>query len=802
MIILLTTILLSTTTSSFPLNFTNRSTMIPKLSATQYETPVQWNDFIFNKGSEGSKGELITNNDINYAIINPGTTQTWGSETYLAYIKPGTQGSESNADLLTQWDNADGIPHWSKIKEKTPVNPGVPPSTTGDGGNIREVTTGRDDKWRFTSYTIPSGCYITKMRFWCLMDQQYSDQFTYISFTTSISGVHGFFSSGSTAYTWKDYTKSGLSITQSQLDNFWMNVEPFTMVGEKQGWVDIEAVYVELWYKPLITFYSFDYEIKWDVTNPELLSINYFKYDYRTTSTVNCNLDIYNWDNPTNPWVPLETHATIGWITNSYALTDPYISSNNEVKIRLQTETPTSYFNMEIDQLCLEYVTIENKIVLLSPQQNQIYEEGHYRASYGFENDALYSTPNEWINDESGGSVTVIGEMGNNKNIVSLHDTHNSYKVAMSQVISPFSDVGTVEFWASASTNDKSSFLYIKDESIGGEIRLSFYQNGYIAFYDGIYHNIIPYIPYEWYLIKIEFTINEETYFVSIWDSNRDCLGTSFCNYNGDWNVMSTISFETSNGYMDYFFYIDAIGFSWDPGYGINNNFWYGLYIDPELKDLTSIEYQLDWYPWIQISDLCLSGGFYIDLPPVGFHTIKVKGNYYGQHIESDLITFDIGIVNPNPLINRDITYPFCYLKNGHVLTDYLIYFQTEDGSSIHFESGSGLTAIMWFTTPNCVAKKGNSVQMRIKYHNDNLLADQLCLRIFYWQGTSEAYLFTGAKDEYVLALAPILDYKVVNFIVFQAYFGNIDLWIDYLAACYPNADIGISPVNLQIFLN
>ncbi|MFX1391571.1 MAG: hypothetical protein ACFE9Z_16015 [Promethearchaeota archaeon] len=348
--IVLTAILLSTTISSFPLIFKDAPTRspksdlpesyTPKSSVAQYETPDQWDDFNFTKGSGGNTGDL-KQNDNNYTSIDAEITQSFGSEFYIGSIKP-------NVDIYSNWIEGDGKPHWKKLDE-------APGDMNGDGGNIRDSSSffGFTDRWSFTSLTLPSGFFITKMIVNMYLKEQTTGPSCEIWMTSSLSGIAGIFDAASTNYVWKSLTFSGLSFTQADLNNFWMQVNimqsPFTSY-----WEDIEAVYVEIYISYLTTDYSFDYEITWDITDPVLRPINYLKYDYKTTASVNCELDIYNWDDPQNRWSRLESSSTTEEITDYYILTDSYISDDNEVRIRFKTSNHNNAFEMELDRLCIQ----------------------------------------------------------------------------------------------------------------------------------------------------------------------------------------------------------------------------------------------------------------------------------------------------------------------------------------------------------------------------------------------------------------------------------------------------------------
>ncbi len=300
-----------------------------------YESPAQWGDFVFTKGSGGATGELETN-DGDYARIDAEFTA--GGESLLGIINP------ADSDILTGWVDGDAPPHWNKLDEGVGGAP--------DGGNIRTLLNGIHDRWNFDTLTIPGGGSVTKLVMWGYC-QRHIISDSYIRVTTSVGASGDWTPPTDGTYKWKSITVSGLSINQAELDAFWMNVQ--RLYGFIPSFVDIEAVYVEVYVTTSPT-YSCDYEITWDVTDPDLGYIDTFYYDYRTTVAIDCDLDIYNWD--TTDWLELESNTGTSYITGSYSLTDPYIDGSDYVKIRLQTEGYVDDFDMELDQIVLGYWNI------------------------------------------------------------------------------------------------------------------------------------------------------------------------------------------------------------------------------------------------------------------------------------------------------------------------------------------------------------------------------------------------------------------------------------------------------------
>ncbi|MFX1480798.1 MAG: S8 family serine peptidase, partial [Promethearchaeota archaeon] len=165
------------------------------------------------------------------------------TDEYLkGLIRPGIQGSETNADLITEWNNADPPPHWSKLDE----------TGDGDGGNIRENVLGKKDKWKFTSLSLDANEFITKLVYKAYIKKKTATTSTYVDIDTSVSTA-GYWSATDNTYHWKEYIKSGLWLDQSDLDGFWLQAKiadiPSWNEGYNPGWVDINTVYVEVYAK-------------------------------------------------------------------------------------------------------------------------------------------------------------------------------------------------------------------------------------------------------------------------------------------------------------------------------------------------------------------------------------------------------------------------------------------------------------------------------------------------------------------------------------------------------------------------
>ncbi len=316
----------------------------------EQESPSQWDDFTFTEGTGNTIGELETNNDANYAIIDSGEDS---GESVFDTIHP-------DGDVIGLWTLGDALPHWSKIDE-------APEDDNGDGGNIvgygvflSQTTRERQD---YEDVDLGSET-CTRIRIHIYAREVLGSD-ARIVVTTSLGGYVWFdppnppdpyfYFSLTSSYTWYSDDFTG-SWSDAQIDALRVNMDANVDVPSGSGRADVEAIYVEVF--TYQSAYKCDYEMTWNVTDPDLIdgTINYFSYDYQTNESIDCDLDIYNWD--ISDWLELESNTDVNWHTDSYILTDPYINDSNYVKIRFQTAIFSSDFHMNLDQIALDYLTI------------------------------------------------------------------------------------------------------------------------------------------------------------------------------------------------------------------------------------------------------------------------------------------------------------------------------------------------------------------------------------------------------------------------------------------------------------
>ncbi|MFX1281399.1 MAG: PKD domain-containing protein, partial [Promethearchaeota archaeon] len=207
-------------------------------------------------------------------------------------------------------------------------------------------------------------------------------------------------------------------------------------------------------------------------------------------------------------------------------------------------------------------------------------EPGHYPATYSFENDFLPNEPDSFEEIGTvGGTVNVINVLDGHKKILQLFD--NNSLLAKAYVIKELSSTptnGTIEYWMRSTDVFKVCGFRLDNGSEGGslvKIRTLF---NVLQYEDGEgWHNIRFMEKNRWYHFRIEFECTDGDYKgLSQYSWRLFVDGIKYGDFDFTNNVTqgSRIEWHTGSliGSGYYFYYIDAIGFSWDPEYEIGDN--------------------------------------------------------------------------------------------------------------------------------------------------------------------------------------------------------------------------------------
>ncbi len=301
-------------------------------------------------------------------------------------------------------------------------------------------------------------------------------------------------------------------------------------------------------------------------------------------------------------------------------------------------------------------------------------KQGHYPATYSFENENDYDTGlNIEFLDEyhaSGsfvGTAVFDGPLYGHRNYYHIGDAQGGHYTSGVHIFDSPPSVGTLEFFVLGNTPHGTTgthhfILRATDDTPAIQMRVNFIGggNGIFQYYDGsAWQDIANFIAYNWYHHSISFDctagINGQfTYIVSF--ENGTEIGRveniEFVN-----NLSTLDELYLASDVPTYLISTswDAFGFSWDPNYNIGDN------LLETLEPLSSLRYSLDGQVNISIH-----GNHTIPWPSPGSHTIQVFGSdYLGNIYSSDLRSFSIFSPDP-PSISGPNDFTFNYGDSGY----------------------------------------------------------------------------------------------------------------------------------------
>ncbi|MFX0016634.1 MAG: DUF2341 domain-containing protein [Candidatus Hermodarchaeota archaeon] len=266
-------------------------------------------------------------------------------------------------------------------------------------------------------------------------------------------------------------------------------------------------------------------------------------------------------------------------------------------------------------------VTVVNQTINLISPEDKIYSapmSGYYPASYGFEDDVgvPYSDitisghpPSGWSVYYPGqyGKLRVLEEFYGHKNVVELRKDRGTFgkdRVGMTKNFASSATIGTVEFWFHKDSDSGLDATKFKLLGSGGNIEFGIEDK---ALYHGPYTtkttiatNVFP--KDTWLHIRVDFDITQGGWQIQL---NNTWYGSGYAFlfegspidiYGFDLRSHG-IEFQSGNPLHD--FYLDALGYSWDPCYNIGDNLKEGLLLDfePPTKSRT------DWAGYYPASE-------------------------------------------------------------------------------------------------------------------------------------------------------------------------------------------------------
>ena len=307
-------------------------------------------------------------------------------------------------------------------------------------------------------------------------------------------------------------------------------------------------------------------------------------------------------------------------------------------------------------------------LTITSPE-NRTYthpDYGYYPATIGFESDEIGSIPHGWT-DLSGSSafIDTYSSIGGHKNVMRLVDT-GSYQ---SKVYSPTFAAqffGTIEYWIYVEDATDGNFFTL-DNNDGLNRAFLFAIMGDSWQYFGVSAwKVMDELPTPkdntWYYVSVHFECSSSRYMGLEQYSVRfevDGISSQDYLFENQLPYITDILFCTVTNHHETF-YVDSIGYSWDPAYSIGDNLNEGLLLSYDSSiSLAWIGYSLD----NQMNN-SINGNTVIRFPSLGSHSIQVFGNdSLGNIHESEITCFSIGGSSTNPFPQNPFNVDWIFLS-------------------------------------------------------------------------------------------------------------------------------------------
>lgn len=272
------------------------------------------------------------------------------------------------------------------------------------------------------------------------------------------------------------------------------------------------------------------------------------------------------------------------WLSNTYSINEvgyweELVVQKNGDSVRCQIETVAierantiAIFDPNGTSFTGHYNNEERMNIILL----HVTEDGHYPATLSFEHEIEGSIATDWIDNEGwddqsnpGQNPTIIDELGGHSKVLQFQNNifgngriiHNWNTEITS---------GTVELWM-RNSNFKDVTFMIRDGNDQNSIHFRFTTIGNIRIKTSSGHfDIDRYTTNKWIHVKFEWDCNEDWHlWVDGKNYNRLINGIEFL---GTPTAMDSLVIQTEGGYSSQYFYVDAIGYSFDPNYSIGDN--------------------------------------------------------------------------------------------------------------------------------------------------------------------------------------------------------------------------------------
>jgi hypothetical protein len=242
--------------------------------------------------------------------------------------------------------------------------------------------------------------------------------------------------------------------------------------------------------------------------------------------------------------------------------------------IRIERENTIAIFNPNASDFTGHYNEEERMNII----QLHVAPDGHYEATYSFLNEDKGTTIAEWNENEgwidtssAGLSPTIKNNIDGHHKVLQLYD---SSITKVGSVIHQWNNsyfTGTLELWVRTNSTTDIATIIIRDGTNADSLIFRFDADGNMKYYDGSgYHTLGTYQADLWYHIRFKWDLIPHEEYWNVWVDGQN-IGTGLGFY-GTPVAMDSLVIMTDQGSSDYYFYVDAIGYSFDSEYEIGDN--------------------------------------------------------------------------------------------------------------------------------------------------------------------------------------------------------------------------------------
>ena len=286
----------------------------------------------------------------------------------------------------------------------------------------------------------------------------------------------------------------------------------------------------------------------------------------------------------------------------------------------------------------LRHFTITFIIDIITPESKTYTAPmaGYYPATYGFESDDSGSMPRDWVKKKPYGgnadAYVVDSAYGHNK-VIKLYDPLQGwFYPTFVQVKNSFApqNEGTIDFHLYYTNIVYINLLYVNEnpEYTVEVVKIRFGPDAVYYWKDDQFIPIFglpALIANRWYHCQLHFKSNSK------WKLTVNDNSMPYREYSNSGYSINAFMISTDPFYFNYNTYIDAVGYSWDPYYDVEDNKYEGLFLEFNPDGLYDMSYTLDGV------SRTIYGDIVFPMPKSGPHTISVHGtdqyglDYWGE---------------------------------------------------------------------------------------------------------------------------------------------------------------------------